>query len=250
VNAAGAAASLPCVVLAGGLGTRMRPITETIPKALIEVAGRPFADIQMEWLARQGVRDVVYSIGHHGERLRDVVGDGSRFGLRVTYVDEGADLRGTAGALRMAMDEGHLPDTFFLLYGDSYLRVDLGDVERTWRDSGLPSLMTVMRNAGRWDRSNAILRDGRVVVYDKHHPERHGEQVQWIDYGLSVLTAGVVAEALPSGGRGDLAVVLHDLAGSGRLAGYEVAKRFYEIGSPSGLRDFEDYLLRTAGRPD
>jgi NDP-sugar pyrophosphorylase family protein len=223
----------------------MRPMTEQIPKALIEVAGRPFADIQMEWLAAQGVRDVVYSIGHRGEMLREVVGDGARFGLRVVYVDEGDDLRGTAGALRLALDEGRLPPAFLSLYGDSYLTVDLSDVERSWRASGLPALMTVLRNGDRWDRSNAILRQGRVVVYDKHQPQRHGAELQWIDYGLSVLTAGVVDAALPSGGRGDLADVMHELAARGELAGYEVSERFYEIGSPSGVRDFEDHFAQS-----
>ncbi len=235
------------MVLAGGLGTRMRPATELIPKALIEVRGRPFAELQMEWLAAQGVRDVVYSVGYRGEQLRQAIGDGERFGVSITYVDEGADLRGTLGALRLALDRGVLPDAFFLLYGDSYLTVDLNDVERRWRAGGLPALMTVLRNRGAWDRSNAIFREGRVTLYDKRNPKRHGSRVQWIDYGLSVLTSEVVAEHLPEDGRGDLADLMHDLAAGSRLAGYEVAVRFYEIGSPAGLRDLEEHLAAKAG---
>lgn len=236
--------TLPCVVLAGGLGTRMHPMTETVPKALIEVRGRPFADLQMDWLAAQGVDEVVYSIGHLGAMLREHLGDGARFGLHIVYVDEGDDLRGTGGALRLAADRGLLPAEFLLLYGDSYLTVDLDDVERRWRSSGLPALMTVVRNQGRWDASNAILRDGRVAVYDKRAPASHGAELQWIDYGLSVLTREVVSSRLAPGATGDLADLLHDLAAAGRLAGYEVSERFYEIGSPQGLRDLEELLSR------
>jgi NDP-sugar pyrophosphorylase family protein len=237
---------LPCVILAGGLGTRMRPITERIPKALIEVRGRPFAELQMEWLAAQGVVDVVYSIGHRGGSLRSALGDGSTFGTRIAYVDEGDDLRGTGGALRKALDEGLLPEAYFVLYGDSYLTVDLADVERAWRASRLPALMTVLRNEGRWDRSNSILEGDRVAVYDKSDPGRHGDRMQWIDYGLSVLTCDVVAAWLPPEGRGDLAELMHDLSARGQLAGYEVTERFYEIGSPQGLSDLEAHLERRA----
>src|SRR5688572_8190143 len=109
---------MECVILAGGLGTRMRPATEVIPKALIPVAGRPFVDWQLEWLASEGVQRAIFSVGYKGEQLRDHVGDGARFGLRVTWVDEGAHLRGTAGALRLAFDEGALPQSYLVIYGD------------------------------------------------------------------------------------------------------------------------------------
>src|SRR5919197_6751225 len=98
--------SLQCVILAGGLGTRMRPATEAIPKALVPVLGSPFADWQLRLLASRGVERVVYSVGYRGDMLRDHVGDGSCFGLQVAWVDEGDDLRGTGGALRLAPDSG------------------------------------------------------------------------------------------------------------------------------------------------
>jgi len=232
---------LPCVVLAGGMGTRMRPATESIPKVLIPVAGRPFAELQLEWLAAQGVERVVYSVGYRSAMVRDALGDGRRFGLDLVYVDEADDLRGTGGALRLAADIGVLPEAYFLLYGDSYLSVDLAAVEQAWRASALPALMTVLRNDGRWDRSNASLESGRVL-YDKHNAEMHGARVQWIDYGLSVLTADAVRAWLPPGGRGDVADLFHDLSTARRLAGYEVDERFYEIGSPEGLHDLEAHL--------
>src|SRR5437016_6756050 len=154
---------LPCVILGGGLGTRMLPHTEAMPKALLPVAGHPFVELQLEWLASQGVRDVLYSTGHKGEMIRECVGDGARFGLHVTYISDGPLLRGTAGALRHALKARVLPEAFFLLYGDSYLTIDLRAVEERWRAAGKPILMTVFENRGRWDQSNASLRaDGLV----------------------------------------------------------------------------------------
>src|SRR5580698_4019540 len=110
---------MQCLILAGGLATRMRPLTETIPKALIPAEGRPFIDHQLGWLASHGVTDVVLSVGYLGGALRDHVGDGAAFGLRVRVVDEGRELRGTAGAVRLALDEGALDERFLLTYGDS-----------------------------------------------------------------------------------------------------------------------------------
>jgi len=224
----------------------MRPATDAIPKALIPILGRPFADWQLEHLAAQGVQRVTYCVGYRGDLLRAHVGDGSRFGLKVTWVDEGERLRGTGGALRLALDEGALEDAFFVLYGDSYLLVSMSDVEAAWRKSQQPALMTVLRNEGRWDASNAIYRDGRVTLYDKRRPQQVQAEMLWIDYGLSVLTRDVIAARIESGSVADLSPVLKDLSIEGRLAGLEVEQRFYEAGSPEGLRDLGAYL---AGAP-
>jgi NDP-sugar pyrophosphorylase family protein len=241
--------TLQVVLLAGGLGTRMRPMTETVPKALIPVSGRPFADWQLSLLAAQGVKRVVYSIGYRGDLLRDHVGDGSRFGLEVSWIDEGPELRGTGGALRLALDQGALDDAFFVLWGDSYLTIDFSSVEEAWRRSGLPALMTVLHNEGRWGPSNAIYSNGRIALYDKARPEARQSEMHWIDYGLSVLTRDVVNQRIPTATVADLAEVMRDLSRAGKLAGLEVAQRFYEVGSPEGVRDLEAYLssLRARG---
>jgi NDP-sugar pyrophosphorylase family protein len=235
---------LQCVVLAGGIGTRMRPQTEEAPKALLPVLGRPFAEWQLARLAEQGVERVLYSVGYRGEMIRDHVGDGSRWGLEVIYVDEGHQLRGTGGALRLALDLGELDEAFFVLYGDSYLPVDFGAIERAWEQTPLPALMTVFRNDGQWDASNAIYDDGRVVLYDKDRPEDQVAEMHWIDYGLSILTRDVVAERVPPGAVTDLADLMRELSLEGKLAGFEVSERFYEAGSSKGLRDLERYLAR------
>jgi NDP-sugar pyrophosphorylase family protein len=232
---------LPCVVLAGGLGTRMRPATDSLPKSLIPVLGRPFAELQLEWLAREGVDRVIYSIGFLGRQIRDTIGTGDRFGVRVDYVDEGDDLRGSGGALRLALDVGALPARFFILNGDSYLRVPFAEVARTWHTSGLPAIMTVMRNLNRWDSSNATLTDGRVF-YDKRAGADERAAMEWIDYGLSATSSEVIAGWLEPGEHADLADLFHQLSVDGSLAGYEVTDRFFEIGSPSGLHELEDHL--------
>jgi len=227
---------LPVAVLAGGLGTRLGAVTQTLPKSLVEVAGRPFVEHQLNLLRREGVERVVMCVGHLGEQIERAVGDGRRFALHVAHSFDGDTLMGTGGALRRALPL--LGDAFFVLYGDSYLDLPLAPIERTFRVQNLPALMTIFRNEGRWDTSNVLFDGARIVAHDKRnlHPDmRH------IDYGLGILTAEVLARQ--SADRPfDLSDVYGALAASGRLAGYEVTQRFYEIGTPSGLAETERYL--------
>lgn len=233
---------LQCVILAGGRGTRMKPLTDTLPKAMIPVLGAPFAGWQLSWLASHGVKRATFCIGYRGAMIRDYVGDGSRWSLPVDYVDEGDNLRGTGGALRLALDEGVLEESFFLLYGDSFLPIDMRAVEASWDDVSQPAMMTVLRNANQWDLSNVIFRDRRVVLYDKRQPPDRVAEMRWIDYGLSVLTRDLIRDRLQPGAVADIADLLHDLSISGELAGLEVYERFYEVGSAAGLDDLERYL--------
>lgn len=219
----------------------MQPLTETVPKALLPVAGRPFADHQLRWLARDGVTDVVFAIGHLGDRIRAFAGDGAAWGLRVRYVDEGAELRGTGGALRLAYDHGVLQPAFAVLYGDSYLPVDVGAVFSAYERSRRDVLMTVFRNDGAFDHSNARL-EGDSVVYDKTVPDPAAAGMHHIDYGLSILDRDAVLSQVPSGGVLDLAELYGRLSREGRVAGLEVHERFYEVGSPEGLADLERHF--------
>jgi NDP-sugar pyrophosphorylase family protein len=225
-----------CVILAGGVASRLGAQAGDLPKTLVPVAGRPFADHQLTWLAEQGVTEVVYCIGYRGDQIRDYVGSGQRWGLDVEYVDEGADLRGTGGALRLALDNGVLAETFTVLYGDSYLLVELPAVEASFRATPLPALMTVLRNDGKWDRSNVDFDGSLVTQYSKTEGN-----FSWIDYGLSVLDRDVVMQ-LPQGAVGDLGDLYASLAAERALAGFEVHERFYEIGSPEGLDELERLL--------
>jgi NDP-sugar pyrophosphorylase family protein len=227
---------LPMAILAGGLATRLRPITETIPKALVEVAGRPFAEHQVEWLRAQGIERIVFLVGYRGEMVSAALGDGARWGLPIEYVFDGPTLLGSGGALRHARDV--LGDAFFVMYGDSYLDCDLRAIEKAFRASGQPALMTVIGNANRWDGSNVLFENGRIVRYDKRH---RTPDMQHIDYGLGIVSA-MALEPYPPGEPFDLATVYQEIANQGRLAAYEVTSRFYEIGSPDGLEETREYL--------
>jgi N-acetyl-alpha-D-muramate 1-phosphate uridylyltransferase len=224
---------IPVAVLAGGLGTRLGALGRTTPKALIEVAGRPFALWQLELLRAHGAQRVVMCVGHHGERIEAEIG--APFGLDVRYVHDPPELSGTAGALRGALD--HLGDRFLVLYGDTYLRIDYADVDRA--AGGRRGLMTVLRNEGRWDTSNAVFDGERVVRYDKRSPT---PGMEWIDYGLGALRA----DALDLPGD-DLADVYRALAQRGGLYGYVATERFYEIGTPGSLAETAAFLASSSG---
>lgn len=232
---------MQCLILAGGLGVRMKPSTDTVAKTLIPVLGRPFADHQLTWLAGQGVSRVVYCIGHKGGQIRDFVGDGGRWGLEAAYADEGDRLLGTAGAIRLAIDEGLADGGFLVLYGDSFLTID---VRALWEASGQGALpvLSVFKNDGRWDASNASFEDGMVTRFEKGMNDPAAEGLDYIDYGMSVLTRDVVEAHVPAGQPSDLADLCHRLAEAGDLRGFEASERFYEIGSPGGLEDLEAHL--------
>jgi NDP-sugar pyrophosphorylase family protein len=240
---------MQCVILAGGLGTRVAAIAPSVPKALIPVAGQPFAAHQLSLLAGAGVQQVVYCIGHRGDAIRGFVGSGERWGLEVNYVEDGETLVGTGGALRRALDAGALAPAYFVLYGDSYLPIDYRAVWDAFSAARPPALLTVFRNEGRWDTSNVLFENGRVVLYEKRRKDPRSTPMVHIDYGLSVLSREVVERLVPSGARVDLADVYRTLSLEGNLAGHEVHRRFYEAGSPSGLQDLEAYLRAGSERP-
>lgn len=227
------------VILAGGLGTRVRAIRDDLPKALMPVHGTPFLAHQLAWLARQRVTSVLLSVGYRGDQIESYAGDGTRFGLRITYSHEGDELRGTAGALRHAADQELLDEKFCLLYGDSYLPIAIDPI---WQYAGpeRQAVMTVLRNENHWGSSNVDFRDGLVVRYSKA-PDP-SKDLSYIDYGLSVLDADVITREIPKGAIMDLAAVWQSLSRQEKLYGYEVFERFYEIGSPEGLEQFAQYI--------
>lgn len=227
----------PIVILAGGLATRLRPITEKTPKSLVEVAGKPFLDHQIDLLRRNGLTELVLCVGHLGEMIRDRYGDGSDWGIRLRYSFDGPKLLGTGGAIKRALPL--LGDHFLVLYGDSYLPIDYQAVLNAFRAANQSALMTVFANADAWDKSNVWWEDGRIKLYSKR--ERL-PQMRYIDYGLTALTPPVF-EAYEPEQPFDLATPLEALSRRGQLAGYEVRQRFYEIGSPAGLAEL-DRLLR------
>jgi NDP-sugar pyrophosphorylase family protein len=232
--------ALPAVcILAGGLGSRLGERVRETPKPLIEVAGEPFLYHQLRLLASQGAREVVLCVGYLGELIERQVG-GERFGLRLSYSFDAPGLDGTLGAIVRA--RALLGERFLVLYGDTYLRIDYGAAAEAWKGSGLPGMMSVLRNENRWDTSNAVYRDGRVLAYDKKSP---APEMHWIDYGLGGLEQPAL-DLLPPG-TPSLADLYHRLAAEGKLCGVEASERFYEIGTPEGLLE-TDAFLRSLGR--
>jgi NDP-sugar pyrophosphorylase family protein len=229
-------ANIPVALLAGGLATRLRPLTEKVPKVLIPVAGQPFLAHQLRLLRDQGIRRVVLCLGHLGEMVVKEFGDGRDWGIQLDYSFDGPKLLGTGGALRQALPK--LGEEFFVLYGDSYLTVPFAPIAECFHRSGQRGLMTVYRNEGLYDTSNVVFRDGRIAIYDKK--VRLPEMLH-IDYGLSLFKASVFAER-PADQVFDLADVMRQLVAQSDLAGYEVPERFYEIGSPAGLAELEALL--------
>ena len=227
---------MPVAILAGGLATRLHPITATVPKALVDVAGKPFVLRQLDYLRRQGVSRVVLCVGFLGEQVEAVVGDGSASGLSVSYSQDWPNLLGTGGALKQALPL--LESRFLVLYGDSYLPIDFASVERDFLASGKPALMVVQRNADRWDKSNVLFRDNVIVEYNKRVPT---PDMRHIDYGLGAMSAQVLADEDTMEPL-DLADIYHRLSLSGQLAGHEVHERFYEICSHEGLAEAVDYF--------
>jgi N-acetyl-alpha-D-muramate 1-phosphate uridylyltransferase len=224
---------LPVAILAGGLATRLGALTEKIPKSLLLIDGEPFVAHQLRLLQKSGIQHVILCVGHLGEQIEQAVGNGSGFGVEVTYSYDGAILRGTAGAIRAAQPK--LGESFFVMYGDSYLACDYAAIEQEFLRSRKLGLMTVFRNNGQWDESNVEFEEGRVLAYNKRDrtPRMHH-----IDYGLGVFHAEVFGRI----GAADLADVYAELLQAGELAALEVHERFYEIGSPAGLQEMKTFL--------
>ena len=230
----------PLALLAGGLATRMRPMTTSIAKSMLPVAGLPFIGHQLRMLAAQQVTRVVICCGHLEDQIREFVGDGSAFGCAVRYSADGAQPLGTGGALRRALPL--LGDRFLVMYGDSFLPVAIAPIWHFFLDTGKRAVMTVFRNDDQWDTSNVEFCDGAIVSYSK---QARTPRMQYIDYGLNCMSASALA-LWPEGRRFDLAEVMATLVEQQELGGYEVGERFYEIGSPAGFAEADAWLRRNA----
>ncbi len=228
--------SLPCAILAGGLGTRLFPVTELIPKALVEVAGVPFISHQLRLLRSRGIENVVLCIGHLGSKIQKYLQRHPEPGMNIAFSMDGPTLLGTAGAILQALPL--LGDAFFVVYGDSYLPCDYEAVASAHRQSGKEALMTVFRNEGLWEQSNVEFAHGDILAYDK---KDRNERMHHVDYGLGVFRREAF-DRVPSGTVFDLALLYQMLLAGDQLAAFEVTERFYEIGSVQGLADLSELL--------
>ena len=227
---------LPVAILAGGLATRLHPTTLTIPKSLIKVAGKPFIFHQLKNLREQGITDIVLCTGHLGEMIKSYVGDGSKFDLKILYSSDGRKLLGTGGAIKKALPL--LGNQFFILYGDTYLPIKFDSIEQSYLSNNFSYLMTVLKNDGMWDQSNAFFVNDRLIEYNKKNPT---SKMRYIDYGLSIVSKNIF-DKYSEDTFFDLSDIFHYLSKQRQLVGLEVFKRFYEIGTPNSLKETEGFL--------
>jgi len=227
---------LPVAILAGGLATRLRPITEKIPKALIEVAGKPFIVHQLQYLRKEGIEKVVLCLGYLCEMIEEEVGDGSKFDLDITYSYDGDFLLGTGGSIKKALPI--LDENFYVLYGDSFLPIHFKPIEDFFFKCKKPALMTIILNENKWDKSNVVCKDWLVSEYNKKEPK---SEMKFIDYGLGILSKSLF-DQYEENVAFDLADIYHLLSIQNQLAGFEVNERFYEIGSHQGINETKLYL--------
>jgi len=230
---------LPVAILAGGLATRLYPITLTIPKSLVKVAGKPFIFYQLKYLRQQGIKKVDLCTGHLGEMIKSYVGDGSKFDLKILYSLDGNKLLGTGGAIKKALPL--LGDKFFVLYGDTFLPIKFDLIEKDFLSSNKLCLITVLKNNDKWDKSNIFFENNLLIKYNKKNPSI---KMEYIDYGLSAVSASIF-DSYSNGIFFDLSNVYETLSTKKQLKGFEVYERFYEIGTPNSLLETEKYLLNS-----
>jgi len=227
------------VILAGGIAKRLRPITETVPKSLLPVAGEPFIAHQLRLLRTNGIKKVVICAGYLSQPIEEFVGNGAQFGLSVTFSVDGEKLLGTGGALKKAL--ALLEEAFFVMYGDSYLTVNFPHVYDYFLTTSSMALMTVFKNDNAWDRSNIVFKDGRIITYDKKNKI---DGMDYIDYGLGIIRKAAF-DGMASQEVFDLAELYQDIIAKKQMSGYVVSERFYEIGSLSGLAETQKYIVNS-----
>jgi len=231
----------PIIILAGGLATRLRPITQKMPKAMIEVAGKPFIEHQLKLLREKGIDRVVLCVQYLSNEIEDFVGNGKNFGIDVIYSYDGEKFLGTGGAVLNALK--YVEDDFFVLYGDSYLDINYSDVYNSYNQRPEGGLMTIIKNGDNWDKSNIIYKNNKIVEYDKN---KKSPDMEYIDFGLGILTKKIL-NSFDNLDEFDLSIVYQKLIHNSDLAGYVADRRFYEIGSFDGIKDTENYIINRKG---
>ena len=224
---------MQAAILAGGRATRMEPLTTRVPKSMLPVLGKPFFQYQLELLRRNGVRELVLCVGHLADQIENYFGDGSAFGVRIRYKDEGEKRLGTAGALKFAEDV--LDDVFMVLFGDSYLMYDYRKIMDHFLLRKHLGMMVIYRNDNEFDSSDIVVDGEYVQIYDKDQPS---PGMVHINSGLSVLRREVL-ENLSPGQPASLQEFYQALIAQREMLALEVDQRFYGIGSRSGLDEFE-----------
>ena len=226
------------VVLCGGLATRLYPVTQKIPKSMVEIDGRPFLEYQIELLKKNGIFNLVLCVGNFSEQIEQYFGNGEKFGVKIQYSHDGANLAGTGGALKKAEDL--LEDEFLVMYGDSYLPFDFQKAIAFFKEKGKQGLMTVFHNANKYESSNVEAEEELVKAYSK---KEKTPEMEHIDYGLSIFKKEDL-KLLPAEGASDLSVLHLALIAEKQLLAFSVDQRYYQVGSFEGLEEFKAFIKK------
>jgi MurNAc alpha-1-phosphate uridylyltransferase len=226
---------MKALVLAAGRGERMRPLTDTVPKPLLLVAGRPLIVYHLEALARAGVRDIVVNLSWLGERLRTALGDGGRYGVRIRYSDEGAEALETGGGIFHALP--HLgPGAFIVVNGDTWTDFDFrrlsldADV-----DGDAVARLVLVPNPAHHQQGDFGLA-GNVIV------ERATERLTFS--GIGIYKPELFKGARP--GKFALLPLLQRAIAAGSLRGEVHRGEWWDVGSPDRLRALDSHLRARA----
>lgn len=222
-------------ILAGGLARRLGDLTRNQPKSMLKSREKTFLEYQLELLRKGGIRNVLLCIGHMGEQIERYFGNGREYGVNIKYSLEDK-LLGTAGALKNA--EGLLGDVFFTMYGDSYLFLDLSAAMRYFKSQNKLALMAVYKNYDRYGTSNTVVEGNLVKKFSKQEKTKN---MVYIEYGANIFKKEVL-NMIPQNQFYSLDDLFPRLIEMRQLLAFEVKERFYETGSPQGLKEFEEYI--------
>jgi len=231
---------IQAVILAGGRGERLRPLTDNVPKPMVPVRGRPYLAYQLDELKRQGIADVVLLTGYLSEKIEEYFGDGAAAGMRVRYSREPSPL-GTGGALKLA--EPLLAEDFLLIYGDSYLPIRYAEAMERLRSARAEALVVALDNAAAVvDVPNniALGADGFVARYEKGAGAAAG--LTHVEAGVLALTRRLLRR-IPARRVVSLEQdFFPQLIAGHQLAAFATTQRFYDIGTPGRLKEIEAVL--------
>jgi NDP-sugar pyrophosphorylase family protein len=210
----------------------MRAVGGSTPKALLPVGKQTFIDYQLQWLKLLGVNEVILALGHEGKVIEEHILKNKNLFPKTQFSYDGPVLLGTGGAIKKA--QSLLAADFMVLYGDSFLFIDLKRFHDTHKAAGRPLTMSIFENLDEGDRSNVVYRNGHIEKYDKID---HPLEMEYIDYGLSYLNKDYFIKN-SSSEKFDLAEYMAKLAKGKKATAYVAREIFHEVGSPTGYQRF------------
>ena len=224
------------VILAGGRGTRLRPLTDAIPKPMVPFHGRPFLAYLLDQLRAQGLSDVLLLVGYLAQPIRDYFKDGSEWGVRIRYVESPVEAE---TGQRMRDKAQWLDSCFLLMYCDNYWPMKMERLWEAFHRHGAPAMVTVYANRDGYTRNNVrVDGDGLVSIYDPH---RAAPDLNGVEIGYAILDRDVLSY-LPQDNARFEHTVYPRLASQGLLRAFPTEHRYYSVGSLDRLALTEAFL--------